>query len=104
MIFFNSKFIEFCHSLKYSKYSEKKYVLTYEKMYSSLHLSDLDQSRNNRLSQTLGSQKSTSSFYATDSSRSQISLIQKKSSKIRLYEKKIGNFERKLKDEKSSKK
>lgn len=70
-------------------------------MYSSLHLSDLDQSRSSKLSKTPDFQrKNASQFSGIDSNRSQLSIIQKKSAKIKMYETKISNFERKLKDEK----
>lgn len=69
-------------------------------MYSSLHLSDLDQTRNSRISITPDQRKNVSQYLKLDSNRSQLSMIQKKSAKIKLYETKISNFERKLKDEK----
>lgn len=69
-------------------------------MYSSLHLSELEPSRNILKSRTSDQQNSVSQFLEMDSYRTQLSLIRKKSTKVRLYETKIGNFERKLKEEK----
>ncbi|OHT04237.1 hypothetical protein TRFO_28351 [Tritrichomonas foetus] len=72
-------------------------------MNSSLHLSDLEQSRQFRYSRT--PEKSFSTSFSSQKSEisayhSQLSEIQKRTTKVQLYETKIANFERKLKEKK----